>query len=95
MIVLIHNIAVFIIIKAKLQYVQHVDTFFDLLSVPLNEKVSEENEARDIAEEGLYVGRRPLVMAEERNKMENRLLQEPDRLVSCIASESNWLTIGY
>ena len=35
-------------------------------------------EARDLADEGLYVGRKPLVMAKERCKMENRLIKEPD-----------------
>lgn len=39
-------------------------------------------EARDYAEEGLYIGRKPLVMAREKFKMENRLIKEPDGQVS-------------
>ena len=49
--------------------------------MPTNEKVDVDCEARDLAEEGLYVGRKPLVLARERYKMEHRLLHEPDGLV--------------
>lgn len=48
----------------------------------IGDKVSGEAEPRDLASEGLYVGRRPMVLAKDRNKMENRLLQEPDGAVS-------------
>lgn len=47
-------------------------------TVPISEKMDIDCEARDIADEGLYVGRKPLVMAKDRYKMENRLLKEPD-----------------
>jgi len=33
---------------------------------------------RDLADEGYYVGRRPLISSKDKNKMENRLLKEPD-----------------
>ena len=49
-----------------------------LLLVPISEKMDIDCEARDLADEGLYVGRKPLVMAKERCKMENRLIKEPD-----------------
>lgn len=53
-----------------------------LFLVPISDKVSGAVEPRDLAAEGLYVGRRPLVQSEDRNKMENRLLQEHDGAVS-------------
>ena len=52
--------------------------FITLLLVPISEKMDIDCEARDLADEGLYVGRKPLVMAKERCKMENRLIKEPD-----------------
>jgi len=50
----------------------------------VSDKINEESEARDLAEEGLYVGRKPMVMAQERFKMENRLLNEPDQQVKLL-----------
>lgn len=49
-----------------------------MVSVPITDKVSEAAEVRDVASEGLYVGRQPLITVKERNKMENRLISEPD-----------------
>lgn len=55
---------------------------FHVYAVPMSEKVDADCEARDLAEEGLYVGRKPLVLARERYKMENRLLREADGQVT-------------
>ena len=60
--------------------------FITLLLVPISEKMDIDCEARDLADEGLYVGRKPLVMAKERCKMENRLIKEPDGQVWILRS---------
>lgn len=67
--------------------------------------MNEDCEARDLAEEGLYVGRKPLVLARERYKMEHRLLREPDGkvrtwtvcrgLLVSIGLVINWLNLVF
>ncbi|XP_067678650.1 coiled-coil and C2 domain-containing protein 2A-like [Haliotis asinina] len=50
-----------------------------LISLPTSEKVGQDMAPRFLEEEGLYVGTRPLIPTRNQNKMENRLLHEPDK----------------
>ncbi|KAK7488454.1 hypothetical protein BaRGS_00020239, partial [Batillaria attramentaria] len=50
-----------------------------LLAMPAEEKVGKAQEPRFLEEEGFYVGLRPEVSTRNKNKMENRLLHEPDK----------------
>ncbi|XP_050400906.2 coiled-coil and C2 domain-containing protein 2A [Patella vulgata] len=50
-----------------------------VISMPASEKVDEEKMPRYLEEEGFYVGVRPVVANRNLNRMENRLLHEPDK----------------
>jgi coiled-coil and C2 domain-containing protein 2A len=48
--------------------------------VPAKEKVAEALEPRFLEEEGFYVGVKPEIPDRNRNKMENRLYKQPDKV---------------
>ena len=50
--------------------------------MPPTEKVQTEQEPRFLEDEGLYVGVRPAIAKRNKNKMENRLLKQPDKVSS-------------
>ena len=53
---------------------------FYYLIAPADQKVAEAIEPRNLEEEGFYVGVRPEVSDRNKNKMENRLLRQPDKV---------------
>ncbi|XP_074640810.1 coiled-coil and C2 domain-containing protein 2A-like isoform X2 [Tubulanus polymorphus] len=51
-----------------------------MIPVPSEKKIPEDCEPRFLEEEGLFVGERPIVSLRNQNKLEDRLLHEPDGL---------------
>lgn len=54
--------------------------------MPVNEKTFEQQIPRYLEEEGFYVGTPPIVPQRNRNKMEHRLLHEPDKVTNVMHS---------
>lgn len=50
------------------------------LTAPVNEKIGTTDVVRYLEDEGLYVGERPVMPRSAINKMENRLVQEKNKV---------------